>query len=1138
MLNCRSIFMLATLAAAFSPAAAFGGPCLENTSPGKICTANDFEVLEEELISGPTSCIEGEIIAGDVVVRIGMLGNRTSTYDIGFFIGDADNSPINGESCTFDSLDRIEPGDGVFDRLSGDGPYRNLDGNFCGDTDKNDGLTYKDITLSNVLCQDSNNDGNLDIAYALTWKQNSSACPDATNPDNFNLATTSKCINTIGDIVEIPVLPPDPDIPSIRVQKTAEPLVISPGEDVDYTINIENDGPVLVVLDSLVDDKFGDLNGVGSCSVPQEIAPGQIYTCAFNEFPPGTAPGRHENVVTGSGIGGSLPVSDTGSAIVEFVAPDKGAIGYLVWNDLNADGINQENETGIAGVTVNLYEERIPAPIATTTTDKAGRYAFLKLNGGIYTVEVVESGPSNPLGNLVRTTPSNPIDVVLAPGDVFIFANFGYVAAEIRVEKTADPVQVFAPGDLVDYTIEVVNSGVVDVELTDLADDKFGNLFTEGLCLQPAFPLAPGDVYSCIFTKQINGNPGDKHTNTVQAIAQDTVQGYPVFDANDTTVAIEDPGNASIGNLVWFDENANGVPDEGETGLDYVTLELSFDSDNNGSYETIIGTDITKNSGEYGFLGLGSGNYRLTVTDTNGILAGKYLTNPPDPLDITLAPGQFFGDADFGYATIAVPAIRVVKIPSEYVVLSPSAEITYSITVLNVGDTPVTIDTLIDSRFGDLNGKGTCSTSQPIQVFQRAAFTCEFTETIFGEPKQFHRNTVTATASDAKGNIAHDSGPAAVLFLAPDSAAIGDQVWEDLNANGVFDAGEPGIGNVSVDLYQGNTLVGTTTTDGSGKYLFTTLAAGEYQVRVSDTAGALAGMVLTGGTEPADVSLSVGQVYVDADFGYARGAIEVVKTGSPVVLLEPGGNVTYTIATRNTGYLDLTLTNLEDDQFGNLAGQGSCSLPVALPARSSVECQFTRSIAGDAGDTHTNIVTATAADTGGNEVSAEADFTVRFIGINFGASGYLVWDDENANGVRESSEPGIRGVSLALEVDEDNNGTFERLASSAVTNGSGYYAFIPVPEGNWRIRVTDIYGILEGRTLTGGSNPNNFTLSGGQIYRNANFGYYFDSGVPPIDPPPATFEKIPTTPRWALALLVVISLGMGLYARQRRAAGQ
>ena len=110
------------------------------------------------------------------------------------------------------------------------------------------------------------------------------------------------------------------------------------------TVGPRNTGPVTVILDTLTDDRFGDLNGQGSCSVPQQIDPGQVYTCAFNAFPSGAARSSHFNVVTGSGTGGGQPVSDTDTAVVFIIDTLRAGIGYLVWNDLNADGIKDENE--------------------------------------------------------------------------------------------------------------------------------------------------------------------------------------------------------------------------------------------------------------------------------------------------------------------------------------------------------------------------------------------------------------------------------------------------------------------------------------------------------------------------------------------------------------------------------------------------------------------------------------------------------------------------------------------------------------------------------------------------------------------------------------------------------------------------
>ncbi|KKK79648.1 hypothetical protein LCGC14_2831390, partial [marine sediment metagenome] len=63
------------------------------------------------------------------------------------------------------------------------------------------------------------------------------------------------------------------------------------------------------------------------------------------------------------------------------------------------------------------------------------------------------------------------------------------------------------------------------------------------------------------------------------------------------------------------------------------------------------------------------------------------------------------------------------------------------------------------------------------------------------------------------------------------TGSIGDLVWEDTNGNGVQDPGEPGLGNVTVNLLDGNGQpFRTRTTDDLGRYSFVGLVPGEYIV--------------------------------------------------------------------------------------------------------------------------------------------------------------------------------------------------------------------------------------------------------------------------------------------------------------------
>ncbi len=52
---------------------------------------------------------------------------------------------------------------------------------------------------------------------------------------------------------------------------------------------------------------------------------------------------------------------------------------------------------------------------------------------------------------------------------------------------------------------------------------------------------------------------------------------------------------------------------------------------------------------------------------------------------------------------------------------------------------------------------------------------------------------------------------------------IGNRIWRDYNRNGIQDAGEPGIGNITVLLFKDGMQVATTATDANGEYYFNDL---------------------------------------------------------------------------------------------------------------------------------------------------------------------------------------------------------------------------------------------------------------------------------------------------------------------------
>ena len=108
--------------------------------------------------------------------------------------------------------------------------------------------------------------------------------------------------------------------------------------------------------------------------------------------------------------------------------------------------------------------------------------------------------------------------------------------------------------------------------------------------------------------------------------------------------------------------------------------------------------------------------------------------------------------------------------------------------------------------------------------------------------------------------------------------------------------------------------------------------------------------------------------------------IAVTKTPNPSTLQEPGGNVQFTVLVTNTSSIDpITITSLVDDKFGNL--NADCGVPGAkwaLAPLAQASCTFTRSVSGTQASPHTDTVTATGHDEGGNEATATGSATVRF----------------------------------------------------------------------------------------------------------------------------------------------------------------
>jgi hypothetical protein len=216
---------------------------------------------------------------------------------------------------------------------------------------------------------------------------------------------------------------------------------------------------------------------------------------------------------------------------------------------------------------------------------------------------------------------------------------------------------------------------------------------------------------------------------------------------------------------------------------------------------------------------------------------------------------------------------------------------------------------------------------------------------MFTQNGKFSITAVSVVHVDA-GEYQSIAGEAIVEALEPPTAALGDFVWGDTDGDGIQDAGEPGIANVTVELLDaGMTVIATTMTAADGSYSFTGLTPGDYFVRfvkpdgydfTTQDAGADDGLdsdadPLTGKTTL--ITLSPGETdnTIDAGFRFIKfdaridlekyvkgefsgdpshGADADTPTG-PVIRV--GDKALFTYVVTNPGDVALQITSLIDD---------------------------------------------------------------------------------------------------------------------------------------------------------------------------------------------------------------------------------
>jgi uncharacterized repeat protein (TIGR01451 family) len=533
-----------------------------------------------------------------------------------------------------------------------------------------------------------------------------------------------------------------------------------------------------------------------------------------------------------------------------------GAIGDRVWVDENSDGIQDVGEPGIPNVTVRLYVDSAGngsynSLVATTTTDAAGLYVFSGLDTGSYVVRIVtgtlppnytQTGDPDTFGTSMlagtgdhrTTTP-----VVLAPGDVFVNADFGYwfpygsnLGDLIYFDANADGVFNMADGD---YGIEDVT-----VVLLDGAGHVIASAITghpDGLYLFTGLPAGTytvwvNDIGNVLDGRVQTGDPDGgldgRSTTTLDGVNDDLNQDHGYTDA------AQEPGLGIIGDSIFLDRDGNTLPGIGE-GIQGAAVNL-YDS----AGTVWLASTLTDPNGHYYFSGLAAATYvvRVDTTTLPGNGAGMVNTADPDtasPGDsqstVVLAAGEVNLSQDFGYVTAVANTIAgtLWKDCNADGILDSDETPRWAEVTVFLRDSD---ENIVSSMRTDANGNysfnGLPDGTYTLHLVDHANVLNGFWHSVGPNPgmdnnSQMAPYTVTVTGGEV--NSTGDFGYYLVV------AELGDYIWYDINDNGLQDGGEPGLANVRVRLRitypNGDEITMETRTDSSGHYVFANLLLDE-----------------------------------------------------------------------------------------------------------------------------------------------------------------------------------------------------------------------------------------------------------------------------------------------------------------------
>jgi uncharacterized repeat protein (TIGR01451 family) len=720
-----------------------------------------------------------------------------------------------------------------------------------------------------------------------------------------------------------------------------------------------------------------------------------------------------------------------------------------VFDDASADGVQDPSEVGIADVLVSLSDGQ------TTRTDAQGGYTFPITETGY--LRVIETDPVG----YHSTTPNTVTVNVTAMGQVYQ-VDFGdndnptvvSIYGTVFEDQSVNGLRELTEPPISGVTLSITDT--FDVPPLPYVTNQWGQ-YTFQVDRTGVFTVTETDLPGYVSTAAIPGDPAVARVddNTLRAVVN--VLGTDLGDNMFGDVAVSDV--VTVTGTVWHDDGAgggvanDGVRDPGEPGLTGALISLS--------------SGLAQMTGDGGAFSIyAPPGEAITVTETNpaGYLStaavpGSGATQLDDDalLVAALSGGSTSDGHLFGDILPTDLAITKTGTPDP---VAAGGVLTYTLEYANNGPAdarPVVItDTLsTDVTFGGVVSEeperftftavGQDLVWQAPELATGAGGTIVFTVTVRPDVIGAVANGVVITSATPDPITGNNSSEALTGVGSPDLATIYGTVFDDLDLDGRWDTGEPGIPDVVVTLDGGT----TTTTNEDGLYTFLTDLAGPHTVVETDPEGYFSTtsnevhlsvelgqayrVDFGDGATPADVGSIYGTVFEDSD---GDGRWDDTELGIEGVLITLDGGATATT-----------------DPYGRYTFS-----PLDPGPHTVVETDPDGYFSTTPNEVHLNVV-------------ADTDYEINF-GDASTASGFAaiygtVFDDGDSDGTWDADEEGLANVRLRLDG-----------STSARTDGYGRYTFSTTVAGSHTVVETDPPGYLS-------TTPNsvNQSVSLGQGYR-------------------------------------------------------